>query len=120
SIKVPLRLSHAHAAVAEDPAETRRLAGTFSHESNDGARPALGCICFLRVSGDAVNGRVRSALTRDPARLFHFLSFVTQRSQRLVVSCPRFHVWLLGSKARTPLENLCVRNSSWSFIKHTT
>ena len=96
AIKVSAWISGADASVAEDPAGSRRRAGTISHESNSGAAPAFGRICFLHIPGDAVDGRFCGLVTGNAPRLLYFLSFVTKRSECLLVDCTSIHVCILG------------------------
>ena len=96
TIKIPLWVPGADASLVKDAAGSRRRAGTVSHKPNHGAGPAFGCICFLRISGDAVDGRVCRAVAGNAPWLFHFLSFVIKRSECLAPDCTRLYVCIPG------------------------
>src|SRR5206468_10669224 len=119
AIEVPSWLSGADASLAEDPAGSKCRVGTLSDKSNAGSATPIGSVCLLCVPRNAVNRRFCSPPTCDTAWLLHFLSFITERHQRIRAHCIRLHVSLLGAEGRTPLENLFIGGSRRSFNKHS-
>ena len=90
------------------------VVASFRTESNSGAADASDGVRVLRLSRNAINGRFCGAFARDATGVLYFLSFISERPQRVLVRCLSLHV-LTSDLRRNVGGNFICRQFSSAF-----
>jgi len=99
--------------------EADSILAPFRTNQTIGLLLLFGVFGFYLYLAMPLTGGFAALLLATLPGFFHFLSFATERHQRIGIRRASLYVCILGSEGGMPLENLPIGSISWTFREHS-